>query len=601
MKKEQQIIKIEENKDHLPEMQNLQKVCGSLVADELYKILSESSLAAVFIVQNGKFRFINDSAVTYAGYTADELVGQDSDTMVHPEDREKVKKMSREILSGTRNAAFDFRILTKQNKIRWISQTVSPIIFEGQPAILGNAIDVTELKQAEALYKTLAESSFAVVFIVQDGKYRFINTSAISYAGYTSEELVGEDSYIMVHPEDRAKVRRMSKEMLAGTRNAAFDFRMLTKQNQIRWISQTVSPIMYDGRPAILGNALDVTEIKQAEEALRESERLQNIILGSPIPAFVIGKDHKVIHWNRALEELSGIKSQDIIGSSEHWKAFYKIKRSCMADFLVDGLIDEISRSYNGDVSKSELIEGAYEATDFFPEMGNGGRWLHFTAAAIKNAKGIMVGAIETLEDVTEKKRMEEELQKSEERYRELSIVDGLTHLYNSRHFYTQLKMEIERVNRYEKQPMSLILLDLDNFKAVNDIYGHVEGDQVLTRLGQVIKRCMRSTDSGYRYGGEEFTIILPLTNSKNAAVIAERIRTELKNENFSPAPNKEFHMTVSIGLAEYKPQEGLKAFVHRVDQLMYQAKKKGKDRICSDIDLPELPLINNQEQTQPE
>jgi diguanylate cyclase (GGDEF)-like protein len=225
----------------------------------------------------------------------------------------------------------------------------------------------------------------------------------------------------------------------------------------------------------------------------------------------------------------------------------------------------------------------AYEATDFFPEMGEGGRWLRITATAVRSSKGDVIGAIETLEDVTEKKRMEEALRESAERYRELSIIDALTQLYNSRYFYNQLKMEIDRVNRYEEQPMTLILLDLDNFKAVNDTYGHIEGDQVLSRLGQVIKRCMRKTDSAYRYGGEEFTILLPMTTSKNAAVTAERIRTEFKKENFSPAPGKEFHMTVSIGLAQYKPQEDMKVFVHRVDQLMYQAKEKGKDRVCSE------------------
>ena len=226
---------------------------------------------------------------------------------------------------------------------------------------------------------------------------------------------------------------------------------------------------------------------------------------------------------------------------------------------------------------------GRMRQTDFFPEMGEGGRWLRFTATAVRNSKGDVIGAIETLEDVTEKKRMEEALRESAERYRELSIVDALTHLYNSRYFYNQLKMEIDRVNRYEEQPMTLILFDLDNFKAVNDTYGHVEGDQVLSRLGQVVKRCMRKTDSAYRYGGEEFTILLPMTTSKDAAVTAERIRTEFKKENFSPAPGKDVHMTVSIGLAQYKPQEDMKAFVHRVDQLMYRAKKNGKDRVCSE------------------
>jgi len=553
-------------------------------AEELYKTLAQSAFAVVFIVQDSKFRFINTRAIAYAGYTSEELVGQSSDVMVYPEDREKVKKLSKEMLAGERNTAFEFRMVTKLNQLRWISQTVSPIHYDGRPAILGNALDVTDLKQAEELYKTLAESSFAVVFIVQDGKFRFINTSAIAYAGYTSEELVGQDSDIMVYAEDRDKVKRMSKEMLAGTRNAAFDFRMVTKQNQLRWISQTVTSIHYDGRPAILGNALDVTDIKQAEEALRESERLYSIILGSPFPTFVIGKDHKVLHWNKAMEILSGEKAEEVIGTVQDLKAFYGKERPCMAHLLVDGLMEALPQYYSGQYVNSSLTDRAYEVTEFFPKIGEEGRWLRITAAAIRNSKGDMIGALETLEDVTEKKRMEEALRESEERYRELSIVDALTHLYNSRHFYSQLKMEIDRVNRYESHPLSLMLLDLDNFKTVNDSYGHVEGDQVLSRLGQVIKRCMRKTDSAYRYGGEEFTILLPVTTSRNAEVIAERIRTEFKKEDFTPAPGKVYHMTVSIGLAEYRPQEDMKAFVHRVDQLMYQAKKNGKDRICSEL-----------------
>jgi diguanylate cyclase (GGDEF)-like protein len=174
----------------------------------------------------------------------------------------------------------------------------------------------------------------------------------------------------------------------------------------------------------------------------------------------------------------------------------------------------------------------------------------------------------------------EEALRDSERKYRELSIVDGLTQLYNSRHFYFQLKIELDRSNRYE-QPLTLLLIDLDDFKQFNDAYGHVEGDQVLLRLGQVVKRCLRKTDSAYRYGGEEFTILLPMTRSADGAVTAERIRTEFKKENFSPVPGQDVHVTVSIGLAQYKPQEDMKVFVHRVDQLMYQGKKNGKDRVC--------------------
>lgn len=183
---------------------------------------------------------------------------------------------------------------------------------------------------------------------------------------------------------------------------------------------------------------------------------------------------------------------------------------------------------------------------------------------------------------LTECRGAQEALRESESRYREMSIIDDLTQLYNSRHFYRELQAEIDRVNRYG-EPLTLLLLDLDNFKAFNDAYGHVEGDEVLMRLGHVVKRCLRQTDSAYRYGGEEFTVILPVTTGKDGFVTAERIRREFKKEPFSPEPGKRVHVTVSIGLAQYEPNETMRAFVQRVDQLMYQGKKRGKDQVRTD------------------
>jgi diguanylate cyclase (GGDEF)-like protein len=154
--------------------------------------------------------------------------------------------------------------------------------------------------------------------------------------------------------------------------------------------------------------------------------------------------------------------------------------------------------------------------------------------------------------------------------------------LYNSRYFYTQLKKEIERSNRYD-QPLTLLLMDIDKFKEFNDSYGHVEGDNALSRLGQVIKRCLRENDSAYRYGGEEFTIMLPMTSSDEGIATAKRIQAELKKETFSPVAGQKVYMTVSIGISQYKPKEEIKAFVHRVDQLMYKVKKDERGGICSD------------------
>ncbi|MBP9020096.1 MAG: PAS domain S-box protein [Syntrophobacterales bacterium] len=141
-----------------------------------------------------------------------------------------------------------------------------------------------------------------------------------------------------------------------------------------------------------------------------DERTLRAILEGSPIPTFVIGKDHRVIYWNRALEELSKIKAEDVIGTREQWRAFYRSERPCMADLIVDETLETVPDWYSGKYNKSGLIDEAYEATDFFPELGKEGRWLRFTAAAIRDAAGELVGAIETLEDITERKKAEEEL-----------------------------------------------------------------------------------------------------------------------------------------------------------------------------------------------
>jgi diguanylate cyclase (GGDEF)-like protein/PAS domain S-box-containing protein len=187
------------------------------------------------------------------------------------------------------------------------------------------------------------------------------------------------------------------------------------------------------------------------------------------------------------------------------------------------------------------------------------------------------------IRDITKRKKAEDGLLKSKQRYQKLSIIDNLTKLYNSRHFYQQLKMEIDRANRY-KQPLTLLLLDIDDFKLFNDAYGHIEGDHILSQFGQLIKRCLRQTDSAYRYGGEEFTILLPMSTIEDGAITTERIRMQLKKEIFPLVSGKKgIHINVSVGLTQYKPKEDMIVFVHRVDQLMYQAKKNGKDSVCSE------------------
>ena len=156
-------------------------------------------------------------------------------------------------------------------------------------------------------------------------------------------------------------------------------------------------------------------------QTLTDSRMLARIIDGSSIPSFVINQKHEVIYWNTAIESLSGIKREEIIGTSGQWKAFYKEKRPTMADLIVDqASAQQIESYYPDSYEQSRLIEGAYEAESFFHDMGKHGRWLHFTASPIKDDSDTIIGAIETLEDITERRVVEDALMESEQSYRAL-------------------------------------------------------------------------------------------------------------------------------------------------------------------------------------
>ena len=185
----------------------------------------------------------------------------------------------------------------------------------GQQFLQAIVRDITERKRSEALYQVLTESSMGAIFIVRDGKFRFINKNAIAQAGYT-EDIQGRDADIMIHPEDRAMCSAFAREMLNGTRTTAYEFRIITKEHQIRWISQILTPIVYDGRPAILGNALDVTDLKESQTRLEEMKALESSIM-SAIPHVVIGlQNDRILFANDAAETVFGWRPEDLIGCS---------------------------------------------------------------------------------------------------------------------------------------------------------------------------------------------------------------------------------------------------------------------------------------------
>jgi diguanylate cyclase (GGDEF)-like protein len=183
------------------------------------------------------------------------------------------------------------------------------------------------------------------------------------------------------------------------------------------------------------------------------------------------------------------------------------------------------------------------------------------------------------LKRVLKERELTKERVRMMEKLQRLAVTDGLTKLYNSRSFYSQLETEVDRFNRY-KHPLALLLLDLDHFKEYNDNYGHLEGDKILVRFSQIIKSCLRTNDSAYRYGGEEFTVILPETAGAEARTVAQRIRSALEAERFSPENGPDVQITISIGVTEYHTKEELSTFIQRADKAMYISKKNGRNRV---------------------
>jgi len=181
--------------------------------------------------------------------------------------------------------------------------------------------------------------------------------------------------------------------------------------------------------------------------------------------------------------------------------------------------------------------------------------------------------------DITAQRQIEQELRESEKKYKELSITDGLTKLYNSRHFYNSLQLEIERANRYQRS-LALLMIDIDDFKKFNDTYGHLVGDKVLAQTGEVIRNALREADTGYRYGGEEFAVILPETVGPGAVEVAERIRKELVAMPISGIAKTSRNITASMGVSELQAKDKLSEFIKRADENLYAAKTEGKNRV---------------------
>ena len=293
------------------------------------------------------------------------------------------------------------------------------------------------------------------------------------------------------------------------------------------------------------------------------------------VPVFVLDIHARVTIWNRACEHLTGVAATEVLGTSEHWRSFYDVQRPTLAD-LVLRTRGEPARA--GESAAARADDGrslpglSIESWCDMPRAGRR-RYLAADASPIFGANGQLSAVVETLRDLTEEKMAQAALE-------QLATRDGLTGLANRRCFDDTLEAEWARALR-QMQPLSLLMVDVDNFKAYNDAHGHLGGDECLKRVARAVASEMRANDLVARYGGEEFAVVLPNQSLKGAAIVAERIRSRVEQLQL-PCRFTAGHVTVSIGAATAiaGPDNHANQLVAIADAALYRAKHLGRNRI---------------------
>jgi diguanylate cyclase (GGDEF)-like protein len=294
------------------------------------------------------------------------------------------------------------------------------------------------------------------------------------------------------------------------------------------------------------------------------------------VPTFVLDDQRRVIIWNKACERLTGITAAEVLGTQDHWRAFYEEPRHCLADILALGSTEELDRLYASHSEPGETTHGLKAENWCVMPRVKKRLYLAIDAGPIFDEDGTLLAVVETLRDNTEQKLAQMALHS-------LAVKDGLTGLANRRSFDESLDADWLHALR-EQTPLSLLLVDVDHFKLYNDTYGHQKGDACLRAVASILgQQVFRPSDLASRYGGEEFAVIMPTTDLDGAMRVAERIR-EAVEEMALPhsASLTAAHVTLSVGAASTVPSldQSPADLLASADAALYRAKHGGRNRV---------------------
>lgn len=436
---QEKIHELEDTRDELHESQS-----------RLIAYINGSPIPQFVIDKNHHVILWNEALEKYSGIPASEILGTDTHWRAfYPESRPcmadllvdgevslipdwyKGKYTPSRLVEGAFEA-IDFFPHMGTGGV-WLNFTAA-VIRNAEGEIIG-AIETLEdisrqknteflLRESEEQYRALFYENNSVALLIDPdtGNITDANAAASRFYGYSYATLTSLNlSSLNRLPEEKIRV-----DLSCAIHEPAKHFfsSHYLSSGEKRFVEIYSGPIPVKGRSLLYSIIHDITEERKAEIKLRENEaRLYSIVQGCPVPQFVIDNNHRIIYWNHALEKCTLIPVSEVIGTDNHWRAFYDKKRPCLVDLLVDGAESEIPVLYNDKVTESRFVEWAYEGTDFFPELGENGTWLFFTAAPIQDDEGMMIGAIETLEDITEQKRASDALMQANNKLNLLSSI----------------------------------------------------------------------------------------------------------------------------------------------------------------------------------
>ncbi len=474
---------------------------------------------------------------------------------VHPNDQEKVNKAVNDALEHKSNYHIIHRIVQKDGTERHVVEEGSLRLDEkGEPSrMIGVVHDITEQKNAsdmieasEKKYRDFVENSMVGIYRTDlSGKILYVNPALAKILACDSvDEVIGENSLRMYNsPQDREK---FIQELQKTGRLTNYELIAHDKNNK-------PIPIMLNAileGDTLTGMMIDMSQLRTSQAEL---EKLSKVVEQIDDSVAITDNMGVITYANQAFYDHTGYSKEEVLGNTP------RILKSGHHD--IDFYKDLWKTILKGEVFRATFINKKKNGDLFYEKK---------TITPLKDELNNTVGYVSSGKDTTMETMMHQEIEY-------IASTDKLTGLHNRHKFEELFILELERARRFE-HPLSLIILDIDHFKAVNDTFGHDVGDKVLKSFADIIQIHIRKLDILARWGGEEFLVLAPNTDLDHVQILAEKLRLAVEEFSFAKVQN----ITISAGISQLEKDDSFDDLLKRADKALYHAKENGRNQVSS-------------------